>query len=60
VKAGDLIRDSEFPGECGLLLKICHTPYAQYKYFVLCTDGKARWFKVEEIEGRCEVVVESR
>jgi len=59
VKVGDLLRDSGLP-ECGLLLKIRNTPYAKYKYFVLCTDGKARWFKAEDIEERCEVVSESR
>ena len=59
MKVGDLLRDSGLP-ECGLLLEICSTPYAKYKYFVLCTDGKARWFKAIDIETRCEVISESR
>ena len=60
MKVGDLIKDVEHPDECGLLLKISPGHELQYKYFVLCTDGKTRWFKPSEIEGRCEVVVESR
>ena len=60
MKVGDLIKDVDYPDECALLLKIRNTSYTEYKYFVLCTDGKSRWFKQSEIEGRCEVVVESR
>jgi len=26
----------------------------------LCTDGKPRWFKAEDVEKRCEVVSEAR
>ena len=56
MKVGDLIRDGEFP-ECGILLRIRDHAW---KYFVLCTDGTPRWFKAEDIEGRCEVISEAR
>ena len=60
MKAGDLIIDNDYPTECGLVLKISQVPGIRFKYFILCTDGKPRWFTTKEIEGRCEVISASR
>jgi hypothetical protein len=56
VNIGDLLRDGDYP-ECGILLRIRDH---KWKYFVLCTDGKPRWFKAEDVEKRCEVISEAR
>ena len=58
MKAGDLIKDTEYP-EVGLLAVIkddtCRTPYG-----VLCPNGRVEWFTKAYIKESCEVVSESR
>jgi len=59
MKAGDLIRDKQWPNDgYGVIAKVIDRRRKE-PYLVLCANGKLEWLPKEYIEKGCEIISET-